>query len=47
MTATHPFLQMGGPVCVAPLLKLLVLWLPALATPQGTKLALVGFLPMP
>lgn len=41
--STHPFLRMGGPVCVAPLLKLLVLWLPALVTPQGTKLAFVGF----
>lgn len=43
MTATHPLLRMGGPVRVAPLLELLVLWLPALATPQGTKPALVGF----
>ena len=41
--STHPFLRMGSLVCAAPLLKLLVPWLPALVTPQGTKLALVGF----
>ena len=38
----RPLLQLGGPIHVAPS-QLLVLWLPALANPQGTTLVLVVF----